>query len=269
MSPQHPGLALTNAPRLTEANRGSYQRLDLCQTRSDHVLSFVLRGDVHTRDVASTRWLRAGPGQLMIHAPGRQFIEHATVPGTHCWLGVDGVTQLLPGRSAVIPLVDPVDWIKAFGELVQAHREQPGPARGLRVLAASARLLALVVEGLPSLGGTSSAPVDVVDQALDRDPTAGWTRAVFADLVGVSPAHLDRLFRAATGASVMAYVRRFRLERARQLLRATSLPVAEVGQRCGLPDPAYFGRAYRLYFGVTPGSDRLTPVLQTPADSAA
>ncbi len=92
--------------------------------------------------------------------------------------------------------------------------------------------------------------------ALERDPTADWTRSAIADKAGLSPVHLDRLFRAATGGSAMAYVRRYRLERARRLLRATSLPVTEIGRRCGLPDPAYFGRAYRLHFGVTPGADR-------------
>jgi AraC-like DNA-binding protein len=47
-------------------------------------------------------------------------------------------------------------------------------------------------------------------------------------------------------------IRRFRLERASQLLRARAGTVSEIAYSVGFTNPAYFARAFRKAFGEAP-----------------
>ena len=73
---------------------------------------------------------------------------------------------------------------------------------------------------------------------------------------GTSPFHLIRVFREQEGVTRHRYLQRVRLDRARDLLRRSDRPVAEVGRLCGFPDPAYFSRAFRREHGCSPSAFR-------------
>ena len=74
--------------------------------------------------------------------------------------------------------------------------------------------------------------------------------------VGCHQDHLARLFREETGETVVGHIRRLRLERARTLLADHSLRIADIARLVGLPDAAYFSRAYRRTYGIPPGTAR-------------
>ncbi|MEW2568617.1 helix-turn-helix transcriptional regulator [Streptomyces sp. NPDC047070] len=73
-----------------------------------------------------------------------------------------------------------------------------------------------------------------------------------ARAAGVSHNHLTRLFRATTGATVVAYIRRRRLDRARHLLRASTLSIPAVAASVGIPDLQAFNKACRRELGASP-----------------
>jgi AraC-like DNA-binding protein len=72
-----------------------------------------------------------------------------------------------------------------------------------------------------------------------------------ADTLGISKRYLQALL-AARGTSFVQQLAQVRLERACNLLSESSLPIAEIGFRCGFLDPGYFGRQFRRRFGATP-----------------
>lgn len=73
-----------------------------------------------------------------------------------------------------------------------------------------------------------------------------------ARAVGVSHNQLTRLFRAELGTTVVAHLRRRRLERARHLLRESTLPIAGVAAAVGVPDLQAFNKACRREYGISP-----------------
>ena len=77
-----------------------------------------------------------------------------------------------------------------------------------------------------------------------------------AERCGVSREHFIRSFGGRYGEPPGEMLRRLRLEHAHRMLRATQTPVREVALACGFADANTFCRAYRLRFGVTPGSVR-------------
>lgn len=68
----------------------------------------------------------------------------------------------------------------------------------------------------------------------------------------VSPGHLNRTVKKATGKSVGAWIDIARLGMAKRLLRDTELPVSEVAVAVGLDDSSYFSRFFKLHVSLTP-----------------
>ncbi len=66
--------------------------------------------------------------------------------------------------------------------------------------------------------------------------------------------HLARLFRASTGASPMAYLRRRRIEQAQVLLRRGGRKVSEIASDLCFFDQSHFVRSFRQATGCTPRS---------------
>lgn len=73
-----------------------------------------------------------------------------------------------------------------------------------------------------------------------------------ARAAGISHNHLTRLFRTETGTTVVAYIRRRRLERAHHLLRASTLSIPAVAASVGIPDLQAFNKACRRELGSSP-----------------
>ncbi|MFC5298744.1 MAG: helix-turn-helix domain-containing protein [Brachybacterium tyrofermentans] len=77
-----------------------------------------------------------------------------------------------------------------------------------------------------------------------------------AAVVHLSERHAARLFARETGESLMAMLRRLRLERGAHLLLETDDPIAQVARTCGYPEARPFITAFRRYFGQPPGTFR-------------
>jgi transcriptional regulator GlxA family with amidase domain len=99
---------------------------------------------------------------------------------------------------------------------------------------------------------TLARAVRLMEGAIER-PLA---IAALAERLDVSPRQLERLFRRHLGASPAAYQLGLRLERARELLRLSPLPVTDVGLACGFQSAAHFSTAYARRFGRSPREER-------------
>jgi len=80
--------------------------------------------------------------------------------------------------------------------------------------------------------------------------------AEYADERFVSPGHLNRMVKDATGKSVGAWIDIARLSMARRMLGDTDMPIAEISTAVGLDDPSYFSRFFKHHTGVTPNEYR-------------
>lgn len=83
--------------------------------------------------------------------------------------------------------------------------------------------------------------------------------ARLASGIKVSRRQLERLFVNRLGKSPHRYYLELRLERARQLVEGTTLPLVEIAVACGFVSPSHFSKSYREVFGCTPTVARRTP----------
>jgi transcriptional regulator GlxA family with amidase domain len=92
-----------------------------------------------------------------------------------------------------------------------------------------------------------------------------------AQRVGVSVRQLERLFGRYLGSTPTQHYIGLRLEKARKLLRHSTLSVLEIGVACGFTSASHFARAYRSHFNVVPSADRApaaVPFSTRPANPA-
>ena len=79
-----------------------------------------------------------------------------------------------------------------------------------------------------------------------------WKVQDYARELDVSPAHLSRALRAATGLSAAQLIQERLVQEARRNLVFTNLPVSTISYTLGFEDPAYFSRVFTAACGVSP-----------------
>lgn len=111
-----------------------------------------------------------------------------------------------------------------------------------------------------AVGGLASRQMRRVEElivARASEPVAASpTLAELAAEASLSLSHFAREFRRTVGQTPYAFMLRRRIERARELVVRSDLPLAEVGRQSGFPSPAHFANRFRREVGVTPSALR-------------
>ncbi|MEZ5716170.1 MAG: helix-turn-helix domain-containing protein [Paracoccaceae bacterium] len=80
--------------------------------------------------------------------------------------------------------------------------------------------------------------------------------AGYAERLNVSPTHLSRICRAATGRPASRLIEERLIREARRNLVYTNLPVSTIAYELGFDDPAYFSRVFARATGLSPRAFR-------------
>ena len=97
------------------------------------------------------------------------------------------------------------------------------------------------------------APVDYVRKHYKDEISVD----MLADVAHLSISALERRFKRYLSKTPKQFIREFRLEKARQLLVETRLPIADVAYECGFSDHSYFSRHFKMMFHELPSQLRL------------
>jgi AraC family transcriptional regulator len=108
----------------------------------------------------------------------------------------------------------------------------------------------------PGPGRPGNAAVSAAAAHIESNLSGTLTVPDIARVAGVSHNHLTRLFRAETGQTVIGYIRRRRLERARHLLRESTQSIPAIAASVGIPDLQAFNKACRHELGGSPRAVR-------------
>ncbi|WP_432474534.1 GlxA family transcriptional regulator [Amphritea sp. HPY] len=77
-----------------------------------------------------------------------------------------------------------------------------------------------------------------------------------ACFVDVSRRQLERMFHKYLSCSPSRYYLKLRLDRARQLLKQSSMSIVEISAACGFVSTPHFSRCYRKHLGISPRDER-------------
>ena len=165
-----------------------------------------------------------------------------------------------------LPLDGSAPWHEAaLSRIESAWQEGAADAPGyeFRVRAALSELIFLLFSHLPASGIHTSEKArrdgERIKQMLrfiQLNFAEEITVADIARSATLSESECLRCFRSTIGVPPIQYVKRYRVQRAAELLTSTDQKIADIGAACGFQDTSYFNRAFRELKGVAPGEYR-------------
>ena len=94
--------------------------------------------------------------------------------------------------------------------------------------------------------------IQFIDENYDEDITV----PEIARILHVSPTYLSQIFRKYMGASVIKYIIRLRIDKAKMLLETTSHPVYAIADMVGFRDIKHFSKTFKSFIGESPSEYR-------------
>lgn len=205
----------------------------------------------------------------IVNVPVGDVHGFSFVPGTEGWvltiaaeildealLAAEGLRGVL-SRSAVVRGTPQIRAI--MKQIFAEHAARDfGRAHVLRSL--SAAIIGLVARALASQSGAGGSSESNLfrrfEALLEQHHLARWSVADYADALAITPTHLNRVTRAATGDTASHLILNRLIREARRNLVYTNLPVSTIAYALGFDDPAYFSRVYAAATGLSPRAFR-------------
>ena len=232
--------------------------------------------------MSGDRTERLGPGDLVFIEPGRDHVL-ASAPTGREPSATD--TLLLCGycdftRGSGTPLLDVFPsltivreeelrkhtWLKSTLDQLSTEylAQQPGAELVVNKLTEVVLVELIRInfgrdEQKPFIRALSDGRVAAALQRLHAHPERAWTLDALAGEVGVSRAAFAKRFKTLVGRPMFEYLTMLRLQRARELLRETDLPLFEIANRVGYESDLAFTKTFKKHTGATPTKYRKQP----------
>ena len=108
----------------------------------------------------------------------------------------------------------------------------------------------------PSRGGLPPGAMRRVREHVELHLSESMDLAELAGVAGLSLYHFARAFKQSTGVTPHHFLVHRRIERAREMLARSELPLSEIALAAGFSDQSHLARHFRQMLGITPGQFR-------------
>lgn len=114
----------------------------------------------------------------------------------------------------------------------------------------------LITELQKSKENETTRPVRLAKQLIMENYQRNITLDEICEAVGFSSAYFSAMFKKVTGEGFSKYLTRVRIDKAKELLRETNMPVSEVCEAVGYNDRKHFTQTFHKATGVNPAEFR-------------
>ncbi|WP_308120730.1 AraC family transcriptional regulator [Paractinoplanes bogorensis] len=241
-----------------------------------HLVILHLNGPVTVRrgHLGLTSSRTVPPGGLFVHPAGKELTVElgGALDTVHAYLTDellsaacdDEPVELAEELGTVDPLVEQLmltldgvmrDWEPSARTYVD-HLGYALAAQLARQHSVGGRPVAPAVHG--GRGGLTERQFRRVREMVEERLGESLPLREMAAVTGLSVSQFGRQFKARTGLSPHQYLIQRRVDAAGRLLRGTSMPIAEVAQRCGFSHQEHLTRVLRAHLGTTPAAMRVS-----------
>ncbi len=240
---------------------------------------------LHSRPEHRLYWITRGQGRVTVNGITRGFGPNTAVfVPTSVQMALElpsqmqGLELCLPAGDALalpghpfhlrIPHIEAQASLTSHLERIEREQAARAPAMERAVMAYGLLISAWMERELTRAEGTvlrdrAHRLAEVFATLMEARFRSGWGVADYARALAVTPTHLSRICKEATGRPAHALLSERIMHEARRLLRDTDMPAREVAEHLGFSSAAYFTRAFQQATGRTPSAFR---TVQTRAE---
>jgi AraC family transcriptional activator of pobA len=206
---------------------------------------------------------------MLANVPAGVVHSYAFRPGTQGWVvtvAQELLDQWLAEGEGLRPLLARPAQVEASPEIVTAIRaifscfEGRAFARAHMLRAQVALLAGLTARAIADAGAPEARVETTLERRFQALIEAHYTEhlpvTAYARRLAVTPTHLSRVMRAATGRPASAAITERIIREARRNLAYSNLSVAEIAYALGYDDPAHFSRVFSRATGLSPRAFR-------------
>jgi AraC family transcriptional regulator len=254
----------------TQRERPYHASFDAAAT---HLLVLHLNGPVTVRRGRSrlTTTEHVPPGGLFLHPAGHQLAVElgGHLDTVHVYVadealqaegGDDRPIELAEELGSTDPLLEQLvltldGLVRQWEPAARTYLDHLGGLLAAHLVRRHSTRRATVPPADPTTGLTGTQLARVRDM-MDSRLAEPLPLADLAAVTGLSVSQFTRRFKAATGQTPHRFLVRLRVEAACRLLRAASLPIAQVATACGFSHQEHLTRVMRTQLGTTPAALR-------------
>ena len=206
--------------------------------------------------------VRSGQGFMIFPGQITTYVADIQVPWEYVWVEFDGLrtTEILNvcgfSKDAPVYMVHSREARKKMADeliyISQNSEQSPFHLMGHFYLFAD--LLAQSV-ARPQPAATSKMSdyyikeaINFIEQNFQNDISIEDVAAV----CGINRSYLGRIFRTSTGHSPQKFLIHYRMTKAAELLKLTTLSIGDIGSAVGYENALHFSRAFKNVYGVSP-----------------
>ena len=206
--------------------------------------------------------VRSGQGFMIFPGQITTYVADIQVPWEYVWVEFDGLrtTEILNvcgfSKDAPVYMAHSREARKKMADeliyISQNSKQSPFHLMGHFYLFAD--LLAQSV-ARPQPAATSKMSdyyikeaINFIEQNFQNDISIEDVAAV----CGINRSYLGRIFRTSTGHSPQEFLIHYRMTKAAELLKLTTLSIGDIGSAVGYENALHFSRAFKNVYGVSP-----------------
>ena len=116
---------------------------------------------------------------------------------------------------------------------------------------------AITMQVLQNAGSRSDQQIEAINAQIEsRYADPALSIESIADTLGLSASYTGRIYKQATGMTILERILEVRMTHARSLLESTDEPVATVSEKTGFSSDSYFYKIFKQENGITPAAYR-------------
>jgi two-component system response regulator YesN len=104
--------------------------------------------------------------------------------------------------------------------------------------------------------GIQDNEINTVLNYLEKNYYKKITLEEVAEYINISPFYLSKIFKKYTGVNFIEYLTNLKIEKAKELLEYTDMPVINIAIELSFNEPNYFARVFRKTAGMAPSKYR-------------
>ena len=236
-------------------------------TRNHYLFHYVLSGmgtlmADNARGETQSYSIRSGQGFLIFPGQINTYFADSRLPWEYMWIEFDGLrvkealdlTELSPDAPVYRPRFKELRerMIQEMDYIVHHPKESPMHRIGhlylfLDYLTESAKRTTPLHSSRMSDYYIKEA-VHFIEQNFQNNISI----EEIASVCGINRSYLGRIFRNAVGRSPQEFLMHYRMVKATELLKLTSLSIADIGCAVGYENQLHFSRAFKGVYGVSP-----------------